>query len=310
MKKILIAILLVLSVNNFLYSQSIKKVVLNDKDAFSGYYLAIEPCSDSIAGVLVLLAGFGEKAEWIFPETKLHNVAYVNRILTIGFAEGNKISADSAVQSKLSAVLEDVLRKYKVHQEDFVLGGYSAGGIVAMRYVELCNEYPDKYPIRPKGIFTVDSPVDIVKLWDGLEKSYKHNYSDAAYKEAEYVMNYLKNDYGIPSENDTIYSYLSPFSMDTKYGEHEKYLKDIAVRTYHDVDIAWRLINSNQSVKDDNYFSTSELIRRLLAMGNKKAEFMQSYQTGYRSNGRRHPHSWSIVNEIECVQWIKGLLKK
>ena len=100
MEKILITILLVLSVNNFLYSQSIKKVVLNDKDAFSGYYLSIEPCCDSIAGVLVLLAGFGEKAEWIFPETKLHNVAYANRILTIGFAEGNKISADSAVQSK------------------------------------------------------------------------------------------------------------------------------------------------------------------------------------------------------------------
>ena len=162
MKKILIAILLVLSVNNFLYSQSIKKVILNDKDAFSGYYLSVEPCCDSIAGVLVLLAGFGEKAEWIFPETKLHNVAYANRILTIGFAEGNKISADSAVQSKLSAVLEDVLKKYKVHQEDFVLGGYSAGGIVAMRYVELCNEYPDKYPIRPKGIFTVDSPVTVI----------------------------------------------------------------------------------------------------------------------------------------------------
>ena len=59
---------------------------------------------------------------------------------------------------KLNAVLEDVIRKYKVSPEYFILSGYSAGGIVALRYVELCNEFPDKYPIKPKGIFTVDSP--------------------------------------------------------------------------------------------------------------------------------------------------------
>jgi hypothetical protein len=72
----------------------------------------------------------------------------------------------------------------------------------------------------------------------------------------------------------------------------------------------WRLNNSTQSVSDDNDLITSELIKRLLLMCNIKGEFMQSYQTGYRINGQRHPHSWSIVAEVECIQWIKGLLKK
>jgi pimeloyl-ACP methyl ester carboxylesterase len=308
-KRTIVTLFFILIIASTLYSQSVKKIVLDEKDSVSGYYLAVEPQGNLITGVLVLLPGFGMNAESIFPESKLYNVAYINNILTITFAEGNKLYADSIVQSKLNAVLEDVIRKYKVSPEKFVLSGYSAGGIVALRYVELCNEFPDKYPIKPKGIFTVDSPPDIFTIWDNLEESYKNKYSLMAYNEAVNVMKYVKNDHGVPRENIALYSKLTPFSMDKKYGDNEKYLKNTPVRVYHDVDIAWRLINSTQSVRDDNYYITSELIKRLLIMGNKKAEFMQSFQTGYRSDGRRHPHSWSIVNEVECIQWIKGLLK-
>ena len=47
----------------------------------------------------------------------------------------------------------------------------------------------------------------------------------------------------------------------------------------------------------------SELINRLVQQGNDTAEFMQAKQPGMRSNGLRHPHSWSIVDEVELVQW-------
>jgi hypothetical protein len=77
MKNLMAAPIIILFLSNFLLCQSIKKVVLNDKDSISGYYLAVEPSADSIARVLALLPGFGEKSESIFPETKLHNVAYV-----------------------------------------------------------------------------------------------------------------------------------------------------------------------------------------------------------------------------------------
>ena len=96
--------------------------------------------------------------------------------------------------------------------------------------------------------------------------------------------------------------------MNKKYGENEKFLKNTSVRAYHDVDIAWRLINRNQTVHNSNYEVTAELINRLMLMGNKKAEFMQSFKTGYRSNGRRHPHSWSIVDEVEFIQWMKKII--
>lgn len=303
----IIPFVLLLTINTTLYAQSVKKIVVNEKEFFSGYYLAVEPESDSIAGVLVLLAGFGQRAEDIFPETKLPQTASANHILTIAFAGGNKLYADSMTQSNLNAVLEDVLDTYKVDSNKFVLGGFSAGGMIALRYVELCNEFPDKFPIQPKGVFMVDSPIDIFTIYDELENDFKNKFSEVAVEEAERAMKFVRDDYGVPRENSAVYSKLTAFSINKAYGENEIFLKNTAVRAYHDVDISWLLVNRNQTVHNSNFEVSAELINRLLLMGNKKAEFIQTFKTGYRNNGQRHPHSWSIVDEVECISWIKGL---
>jgi len=289
------------------YTQTAKKVVLDPANAHGGNYLTVEPKSQNIQGVLVLVAGFGEPAENIFTETKLHHVAYKNNILTVGFGAGPKLYADSLVRAQLTAVFKDVLKTHKVKPQNFVLGGFSAGGAVVLRYTELCNEFPDRYPISPRGVFLVDSPIDIFTTWNMLEENLKNNYSQVAVNEAKSAMDIIRNDHGVPRENVKTYAELSPFCMDRSYGQHEKFLKNTAVRTYHDVDIAWRLLNRNQTVHNSNYEVTAELINRLLLMGNTRAEFMQSFKTGYRANGQRHPHSWSIVDEAECIAWMKKL---
>lgn len=291
-------------------AQTIKKIILDEQDTHSGYYLVVEPQNKNAAsGVLLLLAGFGQIPDATPPETKLHNVAYAHNIITVFYAGGNKLYADSITQTKLSKVINDIIKRYKVNRNNFVLGGYSAGGMLAMRYVELCYEFPDKFPIQPKGVFTVDSPIDIFTIYEQLEESAKNNYSELAVEEAVRAMGYIKNDYGIPRENVSTYAKLTAFSMNKSYSQNEIHLKNCAVRTYHDVDIAWRIKNRNQTVHLSNYEVTAELINRLVLMGNKQAEFMQSFQTGYRSNGQRHPHSWSIVNEVELMQWMKELVQ-
>ncbi len=291
-------------------SQSTTKIILDKADTHSGYYLVAEPEKrDSIKGVLVLLAGFGQTPDHTIPETKLHLEAKSKNILTIFCAGGNKLYADSITQQKLSIILKDVISRYGVKPTDFVMGGYSAGGMIAMRYTELCKEFPDKFPIQPKGIFTVDSPIDIFTIYEQLEETARNNYSEIAVEEAVRAIAFIKNDFGVPRENIETYAKLTPFSMNKVYSQNEIFLKEIAVRTYHDVDIAWRIINRNQTVHLSNSEMSAELINRLVLMGNKRAEFMQSFKTGYRSNGQRHPHSWSIVDEKELIVWMEKLLK-
>lgn len=307
MSKTLISLLLAICCYSGLCGQTEKTIILNPADTHGGKYIVVEPESKKIDAVLFLLAGFGQSAEASFPETELENVAYKNNILTVSFGAGNKLYADSLVVDNLTAVVNDVLNTYPVDKNSFVFGGFSAGGMIALRYVELCNEFPHRFPIQPKAVFTVDSPIDIFVVWDMLEESYKNHYSELAYEEAERAMQYIRQDYGVPRENVAIYSKLTAFSMNKEYGQNEQFLKNTPVRVYHDVDVAWRLVNRNQTVHNSNYEVTAELINRLLLMGNKRAEFMQTFQTGYRANGMRHPHSWSIVNEEECIEWIKSL---
>lgn len=310
-RSIFICFILLSSIGlKFSIGQTISKIVLDKTDTHSGYYLVIEPEKrDSIKGVLVLLAGFGQTPEHTVPETKLHLEAYSKNILTVLCAGGNKLYADSITQQKLSIILKDVISRFGVKPTDFVLGGFSAGGMIAMRYTELCKEFPDKFPIQPKGIFTVDSPIDIFTIYEQLEETARNKYSEIAVEEAVRAIAFIKNDFGVPRENIETYAKLTPFSMNKAYSQNEIFLKDIAVRTYHDVDIAWRIINRNQTVHLSNYEMSAELINRLVLMGNKRAEFMQSFKTGYRSNGQRHPHSWSIVDEKELIFWMEGLLK-
>lgn len=292
---------------NAAVAQNYEKIIVDARDSVSGYYLAVGPPGPGITGVLVLLDGFGGRPEGIMVESMLPQVAYANNILTVAAGMGEKIYADSSVISKLNAITRDVIRRYGVAADKFVIGGFSAGGTISLRYAELCKENPSKYPIRPRAVFAVDSPVDLIDLWNFFEKQIAKNYSDIAVNEAIVVSGIMQREHGSPATHLKQYMWLTPFYNQQKGEGNEKYLKDIPVRVYHDVDIAWQLKNRRRSVQESNYLNSSEMILRLLLMKNESAEFIRG-RTGYRSNGMRHPHSWNIVDEVECVQWIKKSL--
>jgi hypothetical protein len=117
----------------------------------------------------------------------------------------------------------------------------------------------------------------------------------------------MKKELGTPETNPKRYNELTPFNHRLTESGNEKYLKNMAVRVYHDIDVEWQLKQRRRSIFDSNQLSASELINRLMLMGNDRAEFMTSKQPGVRSNGMRHPHSWSIVDEVECIQWTLKL---
>jgi len=287
-----------------------EKIVIDSLDTEYGYYLSYKSKDEIIKAVLVLLPGFSQTSEDIFLDTKFHKIAAEQNIMTIGFAGKMKLTADSLIQEKLNSVLNHVLQQTDIDKDKFVIGGFSAGGVIALRYTELCHQFPDEFPISPRGVFMADSPVDLFHSWKLQVENMENNYSEISVNEAKWLGKFYQEYYGAtPSENPEKFIELSPFSIDKKWGSNEKYLKNVAVRAYHDIDVAWRLKNRNQTARFDNYIATSELINRLMLMGNNEAEFIQTFKTGYRRDGKRHPHSLSIINETECLEWMNGILE-
>ena len=289
--------------------QNFEKIAFNDKDS-EDYYIQLKPSTEKINGVLILLPGYGEKAESIFPSSNLFNTAYANGILTIAIAGGEKIYADEKVIDKLNRGLSDFVRKNQnVPKDKFVIGGFSAGGTISLRYAEYCIENPTKTPVILKGVFAVDSPIDLGDIWDYFQREIKKNYSEAGVFEAKMISEKMSKEIGTPETNPKRYNELTPFNHRLTEQGNEKHLKSIAVRVYEDIDVEWQLKQRRRSLFDSNALSASELINRLMLMGNERAEFIISKQPGMRSNGMRHPHSWSIVDEVECIQWTLKLFE-
>ena len=289
---------------------AVQKIVVDESDKDYGYYMIRPTQSDSILGAVVLLPGLSQPSENVFSETEIDEFASANQLLTIAFSAKLRLSADEKIQEKLNAVLAHVIENYGISRDKFVIGGFSNGGRVALRYTQLCKQFPEQFPIDPQAVFMGDSPIDMYRTWQQVHKeNISTASSEIAVREASFVQRIYQGYYGgTPDIQAEKFKELSPFSIDTTYGRHEIWLKDTPVRTYHDVDITWRLKERNQPARMGNYIASSELINRLLLLGNEEAEFIQTFQTGYRKDGTRHPHAWSIIDAEECINWIQTVL--
>jgi hypothetical protein len=293
---------------NICFGQYIEKKWFDKSDSVYGFYLSIPPSSGRVQGALVLLDGYGANAEGFLSETKIHNVAWANDILTIGIPTGTRLYLDKTMIELLNKILKDVLQTYGLKKDQMAIGGMSSGGTIALRYTELCNQKPAEFPVQPQAVFAIDSPVDLVDLYKSSERDLQKNNKGWWLGECQMIIDRLKNELGNPYKDLTKYREVSPLLREAKDTVNEKTLSAIAVRTYHDADVNWYIQNRQRSLYETNMLNGSELISRLVALGNQRAEFIASKIPGRRSDGQRHPHSWNIVDETDLIQWVKASL--
>jgi hypothetical protein len=290
------------------FSQFSEKIVFNSKDSANDYYLAVPPLSGNIQGVQVLITSFNPP-EFVLAESKLQNIAYGNDLLTIIASMGPSLCSDSSSVDRLNHILLNVITHYPADTSKFVLGGFIYAGNTALRYTELCYENPSRFPVLPKAVFAINSPVDLLGLAHWCEAEIKKDYYSGDVGDGKYILDALTNKYGTYTENAEKYIQLSPFYRDAQTLGNEQFLKHVAVRLYFDTDITWQLQNRRNSYYDTYMPDGSEMVKRMLLSGNSEAEFISSKQPGIRSSGLRSPYSWSIVDEVDCIQWIKLKLK-
>ncbi len=304
-RSFVVAVLCLLS--STIQAQTITKVVFDVNDSTDGYYLSIEPQSKEIKGTLILMTSFLPPENFL-TETKLHTVAYANDVLTVVVSMKQKLYADDFAIDRINKVVKDIVTRYSADTSRFAFGGYDEAGNIALRYAELTYEDPSKYLVQPKAVFGIDTSVDLFGFWRGSENQIKKNYWPGAVGDAHYYIDLMTKENGTIYNNAAQYEKLSPFNRSKETTGNEQYLKKLPVRLYYDTDIEWQLKNRRNSFYDTKMPDASDLINQLLLLGNDRAEFISSKQPGVRSNGIRNPNSLSIVDEVECIQWIKRSL--
>lgn len=289
-------------------SQEPQKVNYERHDGKQSYYMELVPDAETFAGVLVLMPGFSQRAEDVYRDSDLPQKAMAQNFLVVTISTGFNLTSNDFVTEDITNILTDVQIRHELGQEQFVMGGFSAGGTIALRYSEYCHKTPGDFPVVPAGVFTVDSPIDIIAFFDYMERELQRDYSEVGINEANHISKMLENKYGSLDENREVYEKITPFNASSYEKGNEQYLMRPAVRVYHEIDIDWLIKNRRRSALDANFTLASEMISRLVLAGNERAEFIQSDIEGRRHDGRRHPHSWNIVDGDDCIAWIKNLM--
>ncbi len=265
------------------------------------YYHCIVP--KEVKGCIVLMPGTWETTEHLLSSmNSFCALAFQNDLAVLVPSINQRLTLTTETLYWMNAMFSHAIGKYKIPKDKFVLGGWSMGGIFSMRYAEFAMENSAATVIKPIAVFNCDGPTDLETIYHNFKRKLHKNpgQNEPAYGLREFE----KYCGGSPETSGNMYEYYSPFSRNREDGGNARYLIGIPVRIYADVDPVWWMQNRHVDMYDLNCLDQSAMIQWLNDNGNPKAEFINAFQKGYRLEGNRHPHSWSIIDAEDCIQWI------
>lgn len=285
------------------------------------FYYALVPKSP-IQAVLVLFPSTGETAENVISCNKdLMQQAYDKNILAVVVSANynNTLDTDTTAKRFFDTVFEDLVMRYKAPKDKFILSGLSLGGMNALQYTEMSRNPKHITYLKPLAVIGIDPPVDLIDLYNGAKKAIVKYEKEGnklseskkiALQEDHFLVNEFEKQYdGSPDKFPEKYVEGSMFTRSRDDGGNAKYLINVPTRLYCDPDIVWQLKNKSRDYYDLNAANLSAMTNFLMQSGNTKAEFIPAIGKGFRVDGTRHPHSWSIVEPTDCIKWLLELIK-
>jgi hypothetical protein len=280
----------------------IENVFLSENDSTKNYYTIVYPPEPSWKGYLFLIPGFGETAEDVFKQTDLPKELALNGILTIIpiFQDGVlSFGVDDSSQKTFHRILEDVTSKHQLVDQRFYVGGFSIGGSCSIKYAE--NSI-----VEPTAIFAIDPPLDFERFYNSAQRDLRLSSHKEANQESLYMIDRLEKETGgSPATNLAQYRELSPYSFSDTTQAAVKKLINMPLRIYSEPDINWWMNERGSDLTRMNITDCSAMINELNRLGNASATLITTSNKGFRQpDNQRHPHSWSIVDNEELIQWL------
>jgi hypothetical protein len=253
--------------------------------------------------VLILFGGFGEKPTGIKREFKILEVAKKNNISILLMNYSQKLWLEETEKRNLAQLLQDTLEKHNLNNNDIFIGGFSSGGVISIHVSNYIIGMKEFY-IDPKGVFIADSPIDLLALYKASELNIKKNFSEVAVQESNWIIKTLEEQLGNPKNGISNYEKYAVYTNESNYTKNLDNLKNTKLRFYTEPDFTWWKENRKSGEEQTNAYYIKNLSESLKSRGHKNVEYIATKNKGYRSNGDRHPHSWSIIDKENLVTWM------
>ncbi|PIB36979.1 hypothetical protein BFP72_16995 [Reichenbachiella sp. 5M10] len=253
--------------------------------------------------LLILFPGYGGSSETIKRELDIVEKATSLGVSVLLMSFNQHLYLKPKDQEYLAQKLLEVVEENHLKKDRVVIGGFSSGGNVSL----LLSNYLIKshHDVQPQKVFVVDAPVDLRALYLVAEKNVERNFSEASVQEGRWLMNLLNAELGDPEEGIEQYERFSPYTAETNDIHNVASLRKTQVRFYTEPDIEWWRENRKNEPEDLNAYSIKQLADRMMAESKRaNVELITTENAGFRANGERHPHAWSIVEVDELLSWV------
>jgi hypothetical protein len=159
-------------------------------------------------------------------------------------------------------------------------------------------------------VFAVDAPLDLGRFWRASVQQLRWDSTGAEALEARWILDRMAHVLGgPPDERRAIYAARSPFLYDEPGGGNARLLQEMPLRLYAEPDMGFWLDTMGLDYYQVNAFDAVALGNRLRHLGNADVEVILTTGRGFRADGIRNPHSWSIVDERDLVRWLVSRLE-
>lgn len=297
----ILLLLLFFGISPKIAAQKVEKISLSP--ASEEGYLAVYPESPAKA-MLVLVGSYGESPEEVLNNTAIPSEAAKKGILTIipTFSTGStSVGFDMKTQESFQNIVEYALKKHQLQKKPFFAGGFSIGGTAVIKYAELAQDQLNK----PAAVFAVDPPLDMQRLYNSAKRDIRLSVRKEPSPESAFLVQRLEQELGgSPQQVPQQYYSASPYSFKDSTQAAVKKLVAVPVRIYTEPDLEFYL-SKGMDLYAMNAFDASALVNELHRLGNEKAGLVVTHNRGFREPEHvRNPHSWSIVDAKELVQWL------
>lgn len=258
---------------------------------------------NEIKAVLILFGGYHEVAEDIRREFKVLEIAKDNNIAVIISNFNKKLWLEERDKNQLSKSIQNIFESNQLPIENVRIGGFSSGGNISL----ILSNYliSNQSIIQPKGVFVIDPPVDLLQLYRLSQRNLELNFSATSTQEANWLMGLFHEEFGLPENGIDKYEEYSPYNSETNNINNLLNLDGLELRFYSEPDTLWWKENRNNKSYDLNAYWIEKLTNVLNEkFTNSIVEYITTENKGFRANGERHPHSWSIVDKEELSNWI------